>query len=393
MKSPPSPPSDEDKENKKRDDLVKQFRAYLHLVITAKQNGQDKNLEAWDGPRMQDYCRALTQLPENTLAWELSRPLVAIIDQIFRVSRLFESILRSNDEKFVARHAPARRILNEIDGALNLVLRHQFLSLLSRRAGLTQCQDLLCEVLYGMAIGENTNAAYLLRRWQREFPEEARNKDGSMSPGSFPDSFAWDVYQRVEALDRLADEFPEYIRTAARRMHAWPMLVHRHTKNRSRFEQLAKRLELGEEYPTDAGEGARFRPDTPLVQYLDLLIYRLHILRSETGDRQFESLKEEQKWLHQDWWQWPDDPPGEEILVPLREARQLPPLTKATAKLWAKKAIVPYILVTDALDYANCAEPALRQIAKQKGVKSLATFKSRLLAAVTATLRRLARPA
>jgi hypothetical protein len=35
----------------------------------------------------------------------------------------------------------------------------------------------------------------------------------------------------------------------------------------------------------------------------------------------------------------------------------------------------------------------LQKIAKQKGVKSRATFKSRLLAAVTATLRRLARPA
>jgi hypothetical protein len=54
---------------------------------------------------------------------------------------------------------------------------------------------------------------------------------------------------------------------------------------------------------------------------------------------------------------------------------------------------VPLILVTDGRDYENCSEPVLQKIAKQKGVKSQATFKSRLLAAVTATLRRLARPA
>ena len=51
------------------------------------------------------------------------------------------------------------------------------------------------------------------------------------------------------------------------------------------------------------------------------------------------------------------------------------------------------ILITDARDYAHCTEPVLQKIAQQKGVKSRATFKSRLLAAVAATLHRLARPA
>jgi hypothetical protein len=72
---------------------------------------------------------------------------------------------------------------------------------------------------------------------------------------------------------------------------------------------------------------------------------------------------------------------------------QLPPLTKATATEWTEKVIVPVIMATDARDWKNCDEPALLRIAKQRGVKSRATFKSRLLAAVSATLRRLARPA
>jgi hypothetical protein len=54
---------------------------------------------------------------------------------------------------------------------------------------------------------------------------------------------------------------------------------------------------------------------------------------------------------------------------------------------------VPLILANSACDFKSGVEPVLQNIARQKGVKSRATFKSRLLAAVTATLRRLARPA
>ena len=97
--------------------------------------------------------------------------------------------------------------------------------------------------------------------------------------------------------------------------------------------------------------------------------------------------------LLQIWWDWPEEPPGEEVLSPLRAARQLPPLTKATAAQWTEKVIVPLILATDARDWTNCTEPVLQKIARQKDVKGRATFKSRLLAAVAATLRRLARPA
>ena len=199
--------------------------------------------------------------------------------------------------------------------------------------------------------------------------------------------------------DRLADEFPDIVRYAARRMHAWPMLVHRHTNNRRRFNQLADRLELGVEHPTDASESARFRPDTPLVRYLEPVIYRLHLFYygSEfdhgSADLEFESMEAENESIGRSWRQWPEDLPGEDILRVLRAARRLPPLTKATAAQWAEKAIVPLILVTDASDWANCTEPVLQKITKQKGVKSRATFKSRLLSAVTATLRRLARPA
>lgn len=386
MKSQPSEPSEVDKE---REILLKQFRAYLHLAITANQTGQDKELEALPGPDMTMYCKEMAELPDTDLAWELSRPVVAILDKIKDVSCRCEGTLRRQDEKSVALHATAKRILEQLDFALALILRH--FGFINRRAELTECSDLLCEVL-GMASGR-VDAAHLVRRWQQKFPDDVYNEDGSVADGSFPDSFAWDVYQRVEALDKLADEFPDHIRPAARRMHAWPMLMHRHTNNRRRFQELAKRLELGVEYPTDASEGARFRPDTPLVRYLDPLIYRLNVTCQETRDIQFKSVKDEQSFLYMTWWTRQEDCPNEDVLAVIHAARLLPSLTKATAGQWAEKAIVPLILATDARDYANCTEPVLQKIAKQKGVKSRATFKSRLLAAVTATLRRLARPA
>ena len=176
-------------------------------------------------------------------------------------------------------------------------------------------------------------------------------------------------------------------------MHGWPMLMHRHTNNRRRFKQLAERLQLGADYPTDASEGARCRPDTPMVRYLDPLIYRLNVTCQETRDVQFNSVQDEQWYLYMTWWTRQEDCPNEDVLAVIHAARLLPPLTKATAVQWAEKAIVPLILVTDARDWTKCTEPVLKKIARQKGVKSKATFKSRLLSAVLATLRRLARPA
>jgi hypothetical protein len=81
---PPSEPgsSGSSSKNKDHDDLLKQFRTYLHLVITAQQTDRTKELKALPGPQIQDYCRELAQLPDNTLARELSAPVTAIIEQI-----------------------------------------------------------------------------------------------------------------------------------------------------------------------------------------------------------------------------------------------------------------------------------------------------------------------
>src|ERR1039458_10329200 len=98
MKSQPSEPSEPSEADKEREILLKQFRAYLHLAITAKQTGQDKELEAMPGPNTMTYCMELAELPDTDLAWELSRPVVAILDQIKDVSIPCENTLRRKDE-------------------------------------------------------------------------------------------------------------------------------------------------------------------------------------------------------------------------------------------------------------------------------------------------------
>ena len=72
---------------------------------------------------------------------------------------------------------------------------------------------------------------------------------------------------------------------------------------------------------------------------------------------------------------------------------EMPPLTKATAARWSRQVIVPMIMATDAQTQATCTERALKYIWRQRDVTSNAIFKSRLLATVSATLKRMARPA
>jgi hypothetical protein len=129
-----------------------------------------------------------------------------------------------------------------------------------------------------------------------------------------------------------------------------------------------------------------------MVRYLDLQVCRLHHLHRMTQEAQYESLEAEKQALRNHWRECSDDPPGLAVLAVLRAVRSLPPLTKSSAGAWARQGIVPLILATDARDYPKCDHAALEQIARQRGVKSIATFKSRLLAAVIPTLKSMARP-
>jgi hypothetical protein len=371
-----------------RETVLKQFRAYLHLAITAHQTGQTKKLKTLGGPDLLAYCRELAEWPDHSLACELAAPVTAILQQLDQIAPQCEGILRSQDEPARSLRGSAKLILAQVDLAFGFILRrlnHQ----LALRGEVATDTDFLCEAI-GADTGAGARIARMIRRFYQLHPKELNGDDGSF----FAD-FAWDVYQRVAELDRLADDFPGQIRVAARQMPAWPMLRHRHTGDRRRFRQLAKRLELGAEYPTDATESARFRPDSPLVRYLEPIICRLHLFYCDRNAAvgRGSSPAEQDHLIARRWRQWPEELPGADLLRILNAVCRLPPLTKATALQWAETAVVPLILATDARDYANCAEPVLRKIATQKGVKTQGTFNSRLRAAVVPTLRRLARPA
>jgi len=124
-----------------------------------------------------------------------------------------------------------------------------------------------------------------------------------------------------------------------------------------------------------------------MVAYLLPLIERLHCVWHVVRREQYESVAKEKERLAHLWRSWPEKTPGDEVLDALCGVRLLAPLTKKTAHGWAKTGLVPLIMATDARDWNHCAEPMLRNIAEQKGVKSRATFKSRLLAAVSHTCK------
>src|ERR1035437_3008103 len=149
MKSQPSSPSDADKE---RDALLKEFRAWLHLVITAHQTGQAKQLAAMPGPQMRDYCHRLAKLPGNTLACELSAAVGAVLEQLDVAAMDFYRPIFQKKVESPAKQAELEVILEQLDLALAFVLR-RVRTMANFRGGVTKSTDLLCDAT-GMAIGD-----------------------------------------------------------------------------------------------------------------------------------------------------------------------------------------------------------------------------------------------
>lgn len=137
--------------------LVKELRAYLHLVTTAGQVGGKKALQALPGSRMAVYCRALAEMPDNMLAGELAAPIRAILEQVNRVARGNQAILAKGGAVNGVLPAERERILAQLDLALAQVMRD--LPLQARqRANATQCVELLGETIGAMAMGNSTDA-------------------------------------------------------------------------------------------------------------------------------------------------------------------------------------------------------------------------------------------
>ncbi|MCE9608938.1 MAG: hypothetical protein K8R23_01795 [Chthoniobacter sp.] len=278
------------------------------------------------------------------------------------------------------------------------------------RAEFTRCSDLLVPAAIE-ARGDGPDALHLMRRYDELCPGEA---DPAIDPGpeSFPDSFAWDTYLRVCALGDLAKEFPLHLRHSARQMHGWPMIVSNHLDTTGEFQAVVERLEVGAGYPLDVGARRKRGTETPLLHYLEPLVWRLFVLWEQlteaAAENQNPAPEQERRWrrgpipednaefaryIRYPWCpDFYDSGPKLEELPILRRLVALPPLTRKSARQWSHEVIVPLIMLRDAGTRETCKEPALRNIWQHRSVKSLATFRSRLHSAVTDTLQRFGRP-
>jgi hypothetical protein len=258
------------------------------------------------------------------------------------------------------------------------------------RAETTQFPDLLVDAI-GDRMGDGSDALHLMRRYH-ELEGDETDIGGETAPETFPDSFAWDTYLRVSALANLAERFPKHIRHSARYMHGWPMIVSHHLDGRHEFERLAELLELGAKYPLAVGPRKRRGTETPLLRYLEPLVWRLHVLRGVLIETEKTRGHEDFKGrLFPSWWDIFEKEPTTEVVAILKGVPALPSLTQKTAREWSRKVIVPIILTKDAGTQETCEIPALRNIWRHRSVKSLATFRSRLHSAVTDTLQRFGR--
>jgi hypothetical protein len=231
-----------------------------------------------------------------------------------------------------------------------------------------------------------------MRRYHALFGDET-DKEGEVVPETFPDMFAWDTYLRASALTELAEQYPKHIRHSARQMHGWPMIVSHHLDGTHEFQRMAKLLELGADYPLAVGPRKRRGTDTPLLRYLEPVVWRLHVLRKVLIETEKTRGHEDFKGrLRPSWWDFPEKPPTPEIVEILKIVPKLPALTRKTARVWSIKVIVPIILAEDAGTPETCNIPALHNIWRHRSVKSRGTFQSRLHSAVTDTLQRFGRP-
>lgn len=255
-----------------------------------------------------------------------------------------------------------------------------------QRAEKTRSLDLLVDVAM-MAQGDGTDALHLMRRYHELFGPEDPHE-----PESLPDSFAWETYGRVSALNEIADEFPEHCKHSARHMHGWPMIVSRHIDPNARLAEIVERLDLGSEYPLDVSPRRRRGTNSPMLRYLEPRVWRIHVtrkvLRETRKTRDNETLVSR---LYGLWWEYPDPAPKPEVVNVLRQLSGLPDLTRKTAAEWSRKAIVPLIMATDAATPTSCTVIPLRNIWHHRSVKSSKMFASRLHAAVTDTLKRFGR--
>jgi hypothetical protein len=346
-----------------------------------------KNEDVWGGLQL---SLLLLKRDPDVLSQEWAAPAIKSLELIGQALYILEIHPKIGKDVTAKSKANMTALAERLDLAVAMIKR-QLNQIEYHRTYLTRNDDLLLSI-FGDRTGRGPEAVEMLRHIQKASPHVDCLSDGDLDSENTVAGFAWDTYLRVALLDQLVEEFPRHIAPVARQMRAWPVLRHRHTSADARFDTIAERLALGADYPLDTRKAARFRPDSPMVRYLDGLIPRLNFVRdycrrhntsNEKALRHCWSIDqsriEQEKGL------------SRESLDALRRLKDLPPLAKSTATIWTKTAIVPWVLATDASGPGPYAQRAIEQIRAQRDIKSRAIFRSRLESKISKTLRSLAK--
>jgi hypothetical protein len=214
-------------------------------------------------------------------------------------------------------------------------------------------------------------------KWKNNKPAPACNQPPAPE---IAERLVRETVRSVELLAELSARFPDRFKPVARRMPAWPVMRFKREAEDDGFWHILNNLQLGDDYPIDMTHGARSHPTSATGQYLKRWVERLYAYRWDNT---------EAATLFKSWPQLQSDPQLKSILCLVT---RIPHLSKATSDEWCSRVLIPLIMLLDAgADEASCKEPALITIWRQSGVKSPATFKSRLLTKVRQTLRSLAK--
>ena len=323
------------------------------------------------------------------MCWNLVKEIDSLGERLTLIASAFDSL---GPESAHATGSKAKRFAELRDHAdLCLSRAVSDLSVKMRsRANYTHSVDLLADSVL-IAMGNCNDCIDLIESFYRLLGDDTEGT-GQVDAETFPDQFLWDLAQRVESFPAFAERYPKHLYFAARHLHGLPMMVSHHIDITHDFKRLADMLRMGTKHPLDVSARSKKGGRTPIMAYMEPIIYRLNTLREILQSRveqEPESISYERiNWL---WTYSYSEKTPEAVIEVLRKLTLLPSLTKSVALLWSREVVVPYVLLTDGMDAANSDIPFIRNIWAHRSVKSTATFRSRLQSAVTGFLERYSR--
>ena len=326
----------------------------------------------------------LSQLAEQgaeTLADELIRAAFLLLSDIFELQFLLGPLQQKYPDRFQA-VAP---FFAGLDSAISTIA--DLASGIAGHRGLqTRNSDLAMTQAFRFA-GEPHAAEFCMRRFfELEPAEEAgvEMNDGLVS------RLIQNAVRSAELLERLEQKYPHAAKRTAEQVDRWPVLCR---KSKALVERRPALSTLGRNYALDPEAKVHKARKDSLRQYLTPVVRWLSRCSLPAVSPDVRRGMAEGALKRRDMpFYLPFGPCPERAVKVLAEAPELPALRKSTAVEWAEKLVVPFIMATDAATIEDIQKHrALSAIWKQTRVKSLKTFRSRLLDAVRKELPRMAR--